>query len=208
MESAFFPFQAEPTHLGGFGLAGVNGAQCDIAGCCAGNSPQGLYYAWHGITRFKDGVATVNLFLNRASPWMAVDSYVPYEGKVVLHNKLAHVALVRIPEWVEADKIESFVNDHAVKPVPAEHYLLFERLKPGDQIRLQFPIRESTRTYTIAGKPYTVSFRASTVLDITPHDDSPKVYPMYRREYLKSDKAPMKKVQRFVVDRIIPLGVY
>jgi hypothetical protein len=151
-------------YLGGFGLAGVNGAQCDIAGCRAGNSPEGLYYAWHGITRLKDGVATVNLFLNRASPWMDVDSYVPYEGKVVLHNKLAHVALVRIPEWVEADKIESFVNDHAVKPAPAGHYLLFERLKPGDQIRLQFPIRESTRTYTIAGKPYTVSFRASTVL--------------------------------------------
>jgi hypothetical protein len=195
-------------YQGGFGLAGVNGAQCDIAGCCTGNSPQGLYYAWHGITRFKDGVATVNQFLNRASPWMDVDSYVPYEGKVVLHNKLARTALVRIPSWVEADKIESFVNGRTAKPVLTGRYLLFEKLKPADQIRLQFQVGQSNRTYTIAGKPYTVSFRASSVLDIVPHDDSPKVYPMYRRDYFRASKASMRKVRRFAADRIIPLGVY
>jgi hypothetical protein len=195
-------------YLGGFGLAGVNGAQCDIAGCCTGNSPQGLYYAWHGITRFNDGVATVNLFLNRASPWMDVDSYVPYEGKVILHNKQAHTALVRIPEWVEEAKLASFVNDSVVEPAPAGRYVVFDKLKPGDQIRLQFPIRESSRTYTIAGKVYTATFRGSTALDITPHDASPSVYPMYRREYFRSDTAPMKKVRRFVADQIIPLGVY
>ena len=27
-----------------------------------------------------------NLLLNRASPWMDIDSYIPYEGKVVLKN--------------------------------------------------------------------------------------------------------------------------
>jgi hypothetical protein len=139
---------------------------------------------------------------------MDIDSYVPYEGKVVLHNKLARTALVRIPSWVESGEIESFVNDRAAKPVLTGRYLLFEKLKPADQIRLQFPLRESTRTYTIAGKSYNVSFRASTVLDITPHEDNPKVYPMYRRDYLKASKAPMKTVRRFVADRIIPLGVY
>ena len=41
-----------------------------FAGCCTANGAQGLYYAWHGITRFDNGVATVNLFLNRAAPWM------------------------------------------------------------------------------------------------------------------------------------------
>src|SRR5262249_18307723 len=44
-------------------------------GCCSANGSIGLYYAWEGITRFKSGVATVNLFLNRASSWMDVNSY-------------------------------------------------------------------------------------------------------------------------------------
>jgi hypothetical protein len=89
--------------IGGFGAGGVTsiGPNCDIAGCCSGNSAQGLYYAWGGITRFHNGVATVNLFLNRASVWMDVDSYLPYEGKVVLHNKQARIAMVWMPGWVE-----------------------------------------------------------------------------------------------------------
>src|SRR5262249_54065585 len=153
----------------------------------------------------KDGVATVNLFLNRASRWMDVDSYVPYEGKVVLHNKLARTALVRIPSWVNAGEVESFVNDRAAEPVLTGRHLLFEKLKPADQIRLRFPVRESTRTYTIADKPYSVSFRGSSVVDFLPHDDSPKVYPMYRRVYFRASNAPMKKIRRFAADRIIPL---
>ena len=61
-------------------------------GCCSGNGTQAMYYAWHSTVRFKDAVATVNLLLNRASPWMDVSSYLPYEGKVVLKNKQARRA--------------------------------------------------------------------------------------------------------------------
>ena len=69
----------------------------EMYGCCSVNGANSLYYAWHGITRFDEGVATVNLFLNRASAWMDIDSYLPYEGKVVLHNKLARLARVPHP---------------------------------------------------------------------------------------------------------------
>ena len=42
-----------------------------------------------GDRALHDGHAQVNLLLNRASPWLDVDSYLPYEGKVVIHNKTA-----------------------------------------------------------------------------------------------------------------------
>ena len=42
----------------------------EMYGCCSANGSIGLYYAWEGITRFSDDVATVNLLLNRASSWM------------------------------------------------------------------------------------------------------------------------------------------
>jgi hypothetical protein len=73
--------------VGGFGEASLTATKAEMYGCCSANGSIGLYYAWEGITRFSDGVATVNLFLNRASKWMDVDSYLPYEGKVELHNK-------------------------------------------------------------------------------------------------------------------------
>src|SRR5207249_3763965 len=73
------------------------------AGCCTGNSPVGLFDAWKSIVRYRDGQATVNLLLNRASPWVDVDSYLPYEGRIRLRNKTAKSLAVRIPGWVNLD---------------------------------------------------------------------------------------------------------
>ncbi len=196
--------------IGGFGPGGVTslGAECDIAGCCTGNGSQALYYAWHGITRFDDGVATVNLFLNRASTWMDVDSYLPYEGKVVLHNKQAHSAFVRIPAWVDPHEVKNFVNGKPVNPAMTGRYEIFDSLKPMDEIRLEFPVREETDKYTIDGKVYTVKFRGSTAVDISPRDTDPKSYPIYQRAEMESDKAPMRTEKRFVPDQVLPLGTY
>ncbi len=52
--------------------------------CCSPHGNMGIFYAWDGILRYNDGVARVNLLLNRASPWMDIDSYLPFEGKVVI----------------------------------------------------------------------------------------------------------------------------
>jgi hypothetical protein len=197
--------------LGGFGNAAPNGVPhhlCDLAGCCTANGSQALYYAWHGITRFDDGVATVNLFLNRASAWMDVDSYLPFQGKVVLHNKQAHTALVRIPGWVALGQVRNFVDGKPVHPSMVGRYEMFQGLKPNDEIRLEFPVRRETDRYTIDGKEYHVTFRGSTVVDINPRDLDPKDYPMYQRDYMKADKAPMRQAKRFVAERIIPLGTY
>jgi len=121
-------------------------------GCCSANGAMGLYYAWEGITRFKDGVATVNLFLNRASKWMDIDSYLPYEGKVELHNKEARMALVRIPNWVEMNEVRCFVNGKPMDPGRSRRYLIFENLRQGETVRLEFPNPETKDEYTIAGE--------------------------------------------------------
>lgn len=126
-------------YVGGFGGGEPTVMTPSIYGCCSANGAIGLYYAWHGITRFDRGVAQVNLFLNRASPWMDVESYLPYEGKVILRNKQAKSAVVRIPAWVDVSALTAFKNDVAVQPVRLGSRLLFEGLSKGDVIRLQFP---------------------------------------------------------------------
>ncbi len=197
--------------MGGFGNAAPNGVPhmvCDLAGCCTANGSEALYYAWYGITRFNDGVATVNLFLNRASPWMDVDSYLPYEGKVVLHNKQADKALVRIPGWLAPSDVKTSVDGKLVHPSLAGRYLVLDNLRPKDEIRLDFPVREETDKYTIDGKPYQVTFRGSTLVDISPRDTDPKDYPLYQCDTLRSGKTPMRTARRFIADRLIPPGTY
>ena len=197
-------------YLGGFGNANATSVSpvANIAGCCTGNAPQGMYFAWEGITRFRDGVATVNLFLNRASPWMDVDSYLPYEGQVVLRNKLAHTAVVRIPSWVDASSIRSSLDDKETHPSQAGRYLLFSGLKPRDVIKLRFNVSELTDKYTIDGKQYAISFRGSTVVDISPRDNEEHGYPLYLRDNMKSRTTPMITKRRFVADRVIDSKVF
>ena len=191
--------------VGGFGVGGLTGIKPESYGCCTANGSMALYYAWHGITRFDRGVATVNMFLNRSSPWLDVDSYLPYEGKVVLRNKRAHTVLVRVPVWVEQDEVDCFVNAKAVKANRTGRYLLFRDCRPDDEVRLQFPITERTGTYTIHGKPFRVTFRGSTVVDVQPSKTDAGHYALYQREHMRESMAPLRTVKRFVADRIIPL---
>ena len=193
--------------------------------CCPANGAQALYYAWESIVRHQDGAAQVNLLLNRASPWLDIDSYLPYEGKVMIRNKTARKLSVRIPRWVDQRALQSSLNGEVVSPDWLGRYAVLDGLKPGDLVTMEFPVAEETATFRIEGsierfrwesKEYTCSFKGSTLIDISPRDETlerdhryigdPTAYgtiPIYLRDHFKRDKAPMKKVTRFVSPRVL-----
>ena len=180
------------------------------------NGAQGLYYAWHGITRFDKGVASINLFFNRATAWMDVHSYLPYEGKVVLRNKQAHTALVRIPGWVDKNKVKASIERPGpegksettqITPPRFGSRLVIQDLKPADKIIVEFPVPIWVDEYTINGKKFTITFKGSTVIDVGPRDEG-NHYQIYLRNCYRANKAPTKTVKQFIPDKIIPLGTY
>ncbi len=210
--TTFFPGQEATENviqrtLGTFaGWTGVTSIQRPwVMQCCTGNGTQGLYYAWEGIVRCSDGEsAQVNLLLNRASPWLDVDSYLPYEGKVVIKNKTAQRVSIRISSWIDRRKIRLDVNDQPRTPFWVGNYVVIDELKPSDQITLQFPVVEETIRYTALARAwrsetkYACSFRGNTLVEISPRDESPGTYPIYQRNHLRKGGAtPMKTIQRF-----------
>jgi len=176
--------------------------------CCTGNGTQGLYYAWEGIVREHGDSAQVNLLLNRAAAGLDVDSYLPYEGRVVMHNKSLRRISVRIPSWAPRREVRAIV---AGAPRPLEwvgNYLRFDDLKPGEKIEITFPVQETTASYTASARTkdeqtYRGTFRGSTLVDISPRDEAPTSYPLYLRDHLRGDTAPLRKVTRFVPATII-----
>ncbi len=183
--------------------------------CCSANAPRALYYAWEGTLRHDKGTVTVNLLLNRASAWLDVDSYLPYEGKVLMHVKDAARVAVRLASWIPRDELQTRVNGIAREGVRLGNYMLIDELKPGDTIALAFPVQESVATYTgnahrpggssskVRETQYHCTFRGSTIVDISPRDEDPTTYPFYRRDHMRQDAAPMKRVTRFVPERTI-----
>lgn len=174
--------------------------------CCTGNATQGLYYAWEGIVRGDGDAAQVNLLLNRASPWLDVDSYLPFEGRVEIHAKAARRAALRIPWWVRRRDLRAEISGQMAKGSWVGNFVSFRDLRPGDRLTLRFPVPETTARYTVAAHipgqeaVYTLSLRGSTVLDVSPHDAQPTTYPLYQREALRAAQAPTKRVTRFVAD--------
>ncbi len=182
--------------------------------CCSPQGNMGLFYAWNGTLRYADGVARINLLLNRASPWMDIDSSIPYEGKVVLRNKTAREAFVRIPLYVNKSTVNCRIGDRMVRPEWFGRYLRIENLKAGDVVTIEFPLEEWIERWTAppnanytshlpGGTIYTCKFRGNTLIEL-----SPPLLPgtwLYqgRAEKYKAAKAPMKKVTRYVSPGLI-----
>ncbi|MHB1455327.1 MAG: hypothetical protein ACYC0V_00270 [Armatimonadota bacterium] len=137
-----------------------------IMHCCTGNATQALYYAWDGIVRKsgKDSVQ-INLLLNRASPWLDIDSYLPYEGKVLIVNKTAKSVSIRIPSWVSRGAVSCIVGSKRVEANWVGNYILFGDLKPGNKIKLAFPVVERSSIATLEGITYKLDFRGNTLID-------------------------------------------
>jgi hypothetical protein len=177
--------------------------------CCTGNGTQGLYYAWEGAVREAGDTAQVNLLINRAARMLDVDSSLPYEGLVVIRNKSARRIAVRIPSWAGRREVRADVAGHSREPVWVGASLLFDDLRPGQAVTIRFPVKESTARYTVnanTGKEqvYSCTFRGSTLVDISPRDDSPTSYQLYRRDRMRAGPAPAKTVERFVADARVP----
>jgi hypothetical protein len=194
--------------------------------CCTGNCPPALYAAWDRIVQYDDkkDSATVNLLLNRASPWMDINSYLPYQGKVVIKNKKAENISVRIPLWADKSKVKCKINNSNKKFFWTGNYLTITAVKPGRTITIEFPMVTAEEKYTLLWrddefwkesinpgsewkpkeKPneLKLTFKGNTLIDVSPRPDNP-VYTLYERNHFKKSKAPMKKTTRFIPDKYI-----
>ena len=117
--------------------------------CCTYNGLVGYYHAWEAITRERDGVAVVNLLLNRASPALDVESHLPYEGRVIIRNKTAASVAVRLPRWVDPAAVNATVRGANAAPRRLDRRLVFDGLRPRDVVEITFPVAVSEATYTV-----------------------------------------------------------
>ena len=168
--------------LGGFSMAGPASLNPVAAwGCCTGSGSLALNEAWQSIVRYADGRATVNLLLNRASPWVDVASLLPYEGRVRITPKSARKLAVRIPGWASIGQAAASLAGQNITPARAGRYLVIDGLEEGRAVEIAFPLGERSESCTVNGRRWQFLFRGSTVIDVQPRDDDPAGYPIYRR---------------------------
>lgn len=160
----------------------------------------------------------MNLLLNRRSPWLDVESSLPYAGTVVLRNKTARRISVRIPSWVDRRALRSTLDDVAVRPAWIANRVVFDGLKPGQEIVLAFPLATETATLVFSGlngrggrkglERWTCHFRGSTLVKIDDPAPDPSGrrldwYRLFRRAHFLTDVAPTREADGYVAPKVI-----
>ena len=162
-----------------------------IMHCCTANGARSLYHVWDSIVTRESDVVRVNLLLNRASPWVDVDSYLPVEGKAEIRIKDAEAIAVRVPEWSSHGQMKATVNGSDARTALDGQYVRVSGLKRGDVVAVAFPVPERKVHRVIGGLPYALTLRGANVVSIEPRGTA---YPLYERQ--ASGKAVPKK--RFI----------
>lgn len=167
--------------------------------CCTANGTQGLYYAWEAITRERGGVAEVNLLLNRASPWLDVESWLPHEGRIVLRPKTVRSVSVHLPSWVNPGEVEA--RGAEGKPRAIGRRLVVDT-EPGRPIEIVFPVPEDAAEYVVDGTRYRFRFRGDDVVSVEPRTGGPGYYPMYADRL--GARPATRAVERYATPTILP----
>ena len=171
-----------------------------IAQCCTGNAARALHYAWDSIITVNDKNVRVNLLLNRASRWVDVNSYLPYEGQVDVEIKKNCNLEVRIPEWVKPDEVSCTVNGKKREIFFGKRYAQIGNVRKKDLVEVTFPITERVVKAAIGTVPYTLVIKGNDVVSITPPG---KWCPFYQRSHYRENQVRWVKRKRFVPDKLI-----
>ncbi len=184
--------------------------------CCTANGNQAFYFAWDAVVKASGNTATVNLLFNRFSPWLDLESYLPYEGKVIIRNKKARNLQVRIPGWVKLRELKCFIDDLPVNPDWTGRLAGFYDIPTQAMVRLEFPIQQETATLLLPcmnNRQYrgvakgSYQFKGSTCIGYAEEESIfGSEYPwvqIYQKPEYYLDRAPMIKVPYRVVDNPI-----
>lgn len=164
------------------------------------NSWRLLHGIWDSILDNSDDTLKINLLFNRASLWADIDSYIPYEGKVVVKMKVPRKkVLVRIPQWTDWDKVTCSVNgaNHPLRWSNVWNgFIELENIGAHDVITLEFAMKQWVEkgTHGKDNKPYSVTMKGNTVIKA---EGLPGYRVKYNEKYA-ADHAPMRKIERFV----------
>ncbi|MAG36368.1 MAG: hypothetical protein CL878_09005 [Dehalococcoidia bacterium] len=150
-----------------------------IMHCCTANGARTLYFVWDSMVTKQADEVRVNLLLNRASPWLDVDSYLPVEGKVILRIKDAPNVAVRMPAWCNPAQVGVRVAGQARRVLVEGQLVRIGWLQPGDEVALTFPVPERSLHRVIGEIPYKLVVRGSNVVSIDP---AGVAYPLYAHQ--------------------------
>jgi hypothetical protein len=160
-----------------------------LQNCCGPSGPKAFYLVWQHAAQADSGVVRINLLMDRALPEAEIRGFEPYEGRVEVRAHTRTRIALRVPGYTGSDAISATVNGSTIEARLKEGYLFTPEVEAGDLVRFAYPLPERIETISIGNEGfqqyrYTVTWRGSTVLRITPGEN-----PSLGRSHLMAEPA-------------------
>lgn len=162
----------------------------NMMGCCADATIRAAHAIWSETVTGEASETRVNMALNRISPLVDVVSCLPHRGEVNIKVKTSKKVLVRVPHWTQKAQTKVYVDKQAVPLEWQGEYVVFNKVKPTQQLTVTYPLRIAEVKEVIKGVEfveYTEKWRGNTIVDISPPG---KWIPMFQRPELDTEKMP------------------
>jgi hypothetical protein len=144
------------------------GDNMNMMGCCPPEAMRALAVVWRNVvTESKDGVF-INLGLDRDAPQARVVSFAPSAGRLTVVAKKAATFYLRPPSWAAPDRVRVFRGRAKVVPEWKGDYVMFEKVEPGQELTVAYPLIRFEQTVSVAGGTYTYQWLGNTVLGVDP----------------------------------------
>jgi hypothetical protein len=151
------------------------------------------------------------MWLNRRSPWLDVWSWLPHQGKLVVHNKGMKQIANRKPAWARTSEIQFRLDGSPVMPAWIGDRALFTSLRGSEELTLETPLKTDKATYSLVtlNNPahtigaYECEFRGHTAVRVVKVGGTDPVgdqnwYRLFRRDAMLAPTAPEKPIPAYV----------
>ena len=170
-----FPVREGGDHFGTVELDGER-IVLDMMGCCPPEGMRALYFIWRNTVTRQDEQIRVNMAFDADTSLAAVRSSLPSRGRLEVTAKVAGTYAIRVPRWAPRDRVQAYRGTEKVPAVwggPANDYLLFEGMTPGETAVAAYPLAEVTQEVKVrpAGQDeqtYTYHWVGNTVVGVQP----------------------------------------
>jgi hypothetical protein len=160
----------------------------DIEGCCTGGGVRAVYHILQNAVQYEaGGNITVHLLFSLSTKSLLIESYLPYEGRVVLQLHEEANLKIRIPEGIAPSDVQLFLDGNSQEPLVIGSYFALRGLHAGASLEMVFPLERIQKQETVAGREYCVRWKGNSVTELTPHGTA---YQTYLRATWEADTAP------------------
>jgi hypothetical protein len=164
-----FECAAHPNHL-----LTWDGAE----GCCIGGGLRALYLTWRAAVSETADETRVNMGISRATPHAQITALEPWAGRIEVKVNEPRIVSIRVPGHADLREVRTLVGGADARVMWNGRYVRFEGLQAGQVAAIEYPLREDSREYAIAGQTYRGTWRGHTMIEIDPPGER---YPIYQR---------------------------